>query len=77
MAFGDSWSGVQAHTIHGSVYVGTERDAKQTQAGLENPLSRLPYAQDAPFNSYAKQHEPACLPNTRLDLLREIHSWAD
>ncbi|KAL7773124.1 hypothetical protein CFE70_003088 [Pyrenophora teres f. teres 0-1] len=68
MAFGDSWSGVQAHTIHGSVYVGT---------GLENPLSRLPYAQDAPFNSYAKQHEPACLPNTRLDLLREIHSWAD
>ncbi|CAE7021996.1 hypothetical protein PTTW11_03357 [Pyrenophora teres f. teres] len=55
MAFGDSWSGVQAHTIHGSVYVGTERDAKQTQAGLENPLSRLPYAQDAPFNSLTRR----------------------
>lgn len=45
--------------------------------GLDNPLRHLPYAEDAPFNSYAKQHEPACLRNTRVDLLREIHSWAD
>jgi hypothetical protein len=45
--------------------------------GLDNPLRHLPYAEDAPFNSYAKQHEPACLPDTRVDLLREIHSWAD
>jgi NACHT domain len=24
-----------------------------------------------------KQHSPLCLPNTRVDLLQEIHSWAD
>jgi hypothetical protein len=54
------------------------RDAKQArQPGLENTLDRLPRAEDAPFNSYAKQHEPACLPDTRVDLLQEIHSWAD
>ncbi|KAF2624116.1 hypothetical protein BU25DRAFT_348524 [Macroventuria anomochaeta] len=54
------------------------RDAKQTpQAGLNNTLGRLPHAEDAPFNSYTKQHEPACLPDTRVDLLNEIHSWAD
>ncbi|KNG46890.1 putative WD-repeat protein [Stemphylium lycopersici] len=64
--FGNNQNGFQAHTIHGSVHV-----------GLENTLVRLPYAEDAPFNSYAKQHEPACLADTRVDLLREIHSWAD
>jgi hypothetical protein len=55
-----------------------KRGAKQTsQAGLDNTLSRLPNAEDAPFNSFAKQHEPACLPDTRVALLDEIHSWAD
>jgi hypothetical protein len=44
---------------------------------LEGTLSRLPYAVEAPFNSYHRQHEPACLPNTRVDLLREIYDWAD
>jgi len=44
---------------------------------LEKTLSRLSYAVEAPFNSYHRQHEPACLPNTRVDLLREIYDWAD
>jgi hypothetical protein len=26
---------------------------------------------------YSKQHKPICLPNARVDLLREIYSWAD
>ncbi|KAH9205871.1 hypothetical protein DL95DRAFT_417048 [Leptodontidium sp. 2 PMI_412] len=32
---------------------------------------------DAPFNSFAKQHEPTCLPNTRVDLLQNVYTWAD
>ncbi|PQE28651.1 vegetative incompatibility het-e-1 protein [Rutstroemia sp. NJR-2017a WRK4] len=43
----------------------------------ENPLSRLPVATNAPFNSYDRQHEPTCLPNTRVGLLQEIYEWAD
>jgi hypothetical protein len=39
------------------------------------PIS-LPYAIDAPFNSYQRQYEPACLPDTRVELLREIYQWA-
>ena len=35
-------------------------------------LDRLPYAVEALFNSYAKQHSPSCLHNTRIELLREI-----
>jgi hypothetical protein len=45
--------------------------------GIDNPLDHLPYAREASFNSYTQQHEPVCLPKTRVDLLREIHSWAD
>ncbi|KFZ24428.1 hypothetical protein V502_01091 [Pseudogymnoascus sp. VKM F-4520 (FW-2644)] len=43
----------------------------------EDPLSLLPFATQAPFNSYDRQHEPACLPDTRVDLLQEIYEWAD
>ena len=44
---------------------------------LASLLDRLPCATEAPFNSYTKQHEPLCLPNTRVDLLREIYNWVD
>jgi len=37
----------------------------------------LPYAAEAPFNSYQSQHEPTCLHNTRVDVLQEIRNWAD
>jgi NACHT domain len=37
----------------------------------------LPYAIGAPFNAYQRQHDLTCLSNTRVDLLREIYSWAD
>ncbi|OCK72991.1 HET-domain-containing protein, partial [Lepidopterella palustris CBS 459.81] len=42
-----------------------------------NLLTRLPNAVDAPFNSYQRQHEPACLDNTRVGILHEIQTWAD
>src|SRR6266480_687438 len=45
--------------------------------GAANPLSDLPFVEDAPFNSYVKQHEPTCLPDTRVNLLQEIYDWAD
>ena len=37
----------------------------------------MPHAIEAPFNAYARQHEPLCLPGTRTALLEEIYSWAD
>ncbi|CAN9240616.1 unnamed protein product [Alternaria alternata] len=44
---------------------------------LNDALNSLPTAKDAPFNAYQRQHDPTCLPDTRVDLLREIHDWAD
>ncbi|KAF1963428.1 hypothetical protein CC80DRAFT_433024 [Byssothecium circinans] len=40
-------------------------------------LKQLPNAIDAAFNSYTKQHETTCLADTRIELLDEIHNWAD
>jgi hypothetical protein len=40
-------------------------------------LRFLPIAKDAPFNAFQRQHEPTCLDNTRIDILHEIHTWAD
>lgn len=45
--------------------------------GHDDPLSRLPYAKEASFDSYANQHRPICLPNTRVDLLNQIGCWID
>jgi transposase-like protein len=42
---------------------------------LMSTLNRLPYAVEAPFNSYHRQHEPTCLPQTRIDVLQKIYSW--
>ncbi|KAF2471639.1 purine and uridine phosphorylase [Lindgomyces ingoldianus] len=40
-------------------------------------LDHLPYADDAAFNSSTNQHDPLCLPNTRVDLLQEIYNWGN
>ena len=54
-----------------------ERRTLTGNSALEDALSRMPYAIEAPFNSYQKQDEPTCLPNTQVDLLQEIYNWAD
>jgi hypothetical protein len=40
-------------------------------------LDQLPHAIEAPFNAYQRQHDPSCLPETRVDLLQEIQNWVE
>lgn len=40
-------------------------------------LDKLPVAEGATFDSHAEEHNPTCLPNTRIELLRQIKEWAD
>jgi len=44
---------------------------------LDKILDHLPYAENAPFITYARQHETLCLFNTRVDILHEIQTWAE
>ncbi|KAI8668613.1 NACHT domain-containing protein [Fusarium keratoplasticum] len=39
-------------------------------------LSKLPTASGASYNSHQNEHAPRCHPETRLDLLSQIHQWA-
>ncbi|KAF3914645.1 hypothetical protein AA313_de0203084 [Arthrobotrys entomopaga] len=40
-------------------------------------LSLLPRDERAAFNSYDNQHDHLCLPDTRVDVLKQIEEWAD
>ncbi|KAI7762674.1 hypothetical protein LZL87_014162 [Fusarium oxysporum] len=40
-------------------------------------LNQLPVAEGASFDSHAEEHSPTCLPGTRVELLEDIHRWAD
>ncbi|KAK5701676.1 hypothetical protein LTR97_004494 [Elasticomyces elasticus] len=48
-----------------------------TVARLDHLLTTLPTTPSAAFNSRENQHEPMCLPDTRVDLLHDITRWAD
>ncbi|KAG4437673.1 hypothetical protein IFR05_006835 [Cadophora sp. M221] len=50
---------------------------KPLKGSKKDLLRYLPYADEAPFNAYDRQDEPACLPNTRVGLLQEIYDWTD
>jgi adenylylsulfate kinase-like enzyme len=43
----------------------------------EQDLAKLPRARGAAFDSYLRQHEPRCLPDTRVELLRQVMTWSD
>jgi hypothetical protein len=68
-----------ATTIHVSSSVRDFRDYVQLNGSLDlnDVLNSLPTAKDAAFNVYQRQHDPTCLPNTRVDLLNEIYDWCD
>ncbi|RKK99148.1 Vegetative incompatibility protein HET-E-1, partial [Fusarium oxysporum] len=40
-------------------------------------LDRLQIAEGASFDSKAEEHNPTCLPDTRVELLRDIERWID
>ncbi|KAJ8130289.1 hypothetical protein O1611_g3342 [Lasiodiplodia mahajangana] len=40
-------------------------------------LSRLPIAAGAAFDSHAEEHNQTCLPDTRVDLFRQIGEWVE
>src|SRR6266576_4645838 len=61
--------------VSSQFWFGTQRSRRALTGN--SALSHLPCAVEAPFNSYAKQNSPPCLPNTRVDILREIYNWAE
>ncbi|KAK6527688.1 hypothetical protein TWF694_004669 [Orbilia ellipsospora] len=52
-------------------------DAFEKSKEQDRLLSLLPRDERAAFNSYDNQHDHLCLPDTRVDVLKEIEEWAD
>ncbi|KAL8920505.1 MAG: hypothetical protein Q9208_006255 [Pyrenodesmia sp. 3 TL-2023] len=52
-------------------------ELKQGQEASEQErlLAKLPFAVDASFDSYHRQHEPRCIENTRVELLQQHREW--
>lgn len=65
---GQNFAGINLGTIH---------YANGNEPDVNDVLKSLPIAADAPFSAYHRQHDPTCLRNTRVDLLREIYEWID
>ncbi|EJT79995.1 hypothetical protein GGTG_00002 [Gaeumannomyces tritici R3-111a-1] len=40
-------------------------------------LEKLPVAKGAAFDAQANEHDPSCHPDTRVDLLADIHKWIE
>ncbi|CZR68414.1 related to WD40-repeat protein (notchless protein) [Phialocephala subalpina] len=59
---------------------GRDKAFKRLREEIDKPLKGLdclPFAADAQFNSFDRQDDLTCLPNTRVDLLQEIYGWAN
>lgn len=59
------------------IYVSSNSQPVPSHSQLDYLLDVLPCVHDAAFDHYDRQHEPKCLPETRVDLLRSVMEWAD
>lgn len=63
---------------HAFIRLQEEIDKKHAEGvKLDYLLDTLPTTPSAAFNSLDNQYGPTCLPNTRVELLRDITEWAD
>jgi NACHT domain len=46
-------------------------------AEQDRHLSKLSYADGSAYNCYSRQHDPQCLPGTRVDLLNQLVDWGN
>ncbi|KAM5349545.1 hypothetical protein ACJ41O_006050 [Fusarium nematophilum] len=44
---------------------------------LRTAIDQLPYTDGASFDSHAKEHNPTCLANTRVEILAQISNWVE
>ena len=55
-----------------------QRQERHASTAIQDQqLAKLPNVPQAAFNSLEKQHDPPCLANTRVELLRMIFGWID
>ncbi|KAI0446385.1 vegetative incompatibility protein HET-E-1 [Xylaria telfairii] len=66
---------VQIPLIYGEGYANASQRLRR-EVSQATKLPSIPVAEGAAFDSRAEEHNARCFPDTRVDLLREITSWA-
>lgn len=66
---------VQMPLLYGEGYAEASRRLRR-EVSQATKLPPIPVAEGAAFDSRAEEHNARCYPNTRVDLLRQIASWA-
>ncbi|MCJ1358717.1 MAG: WD_REPEATS_REGION domain-containing protein [Icmadophila ericetorum] len=64
---------IRAFEIMTSDFLKSDREDLAEQ---DRCLAKLPYAADAAFDSFYRQYEPYCVPNTRVELLCQLKEWS-
>ncbi|KAK6850547.1 WD40-repeat-containing domain protein [Apiospora arundinis] len=71
--------GISLPPIYGEGAQSARSRLREKISGVPEPLSKvlaeLPIAHGATFDSHAEEHNPTCLRDTRVDLLRKIDEW--
>jgi len=62
-------------TSHRAILLGVNQKILAVNQNIV--LDKLPIIDRAAFNSQAEGSAPTCHPDTRVDLLHQIHEWAD
>ncbi|KAK6529885.1 hypothetical protein TWF281_009041 [Arthrobotrys megalospora] len=62
--------GIQAGFVQGNITINQNQN-------YDSIIKQLPTAPQAVFNSAERSHDPTCLPDTRVDILKGIRRWAD
>jgi hypothetical protein len=60
--------------LHSTLLADVAQSAERIDQNVD--LNKLPIARAAEYNSYMDQHEDACLPGTRTELLQRIAEWS-
>ncbi|KAJ3457025.1 hypothetical protein MRS44_014166 [Fusarium solani] len=60
----------------------THSNVQRLSSGVQHisrtlDMSRIPVAKGAAFDSQTNEHDPKCLPNTRVELRQTITAWAE
>ena len=68
---------LEKYRSEAALYLQVDTSSRLSAMDMEQQLSKLPFADGAPFNSSSQEHEPHCLADTRVDILEHTQHWSD
>ena len=68
---------LEKYRSEAALYLQVDTSSRLSTMDIDQQLSKLPFADGAPFNSSSQEHEPHCLADTRVNILNHAQHWSD